>query len=61
MILLKDSVFQEALTFFDSCELHGRNIPVVIDPLGLEAMDPSKNSVAYEARLLKSLFLRLYQ
>ncbi|KAJ3409648.1 Tetratricopeptide repeat protein 30A [Chytridiales sp. JEL 0842] len=61
MILLKDSVFQEALAFFDACEMHGRNIPVVIDPLGVEAIDPAKNSVAYEARLLKSLFLRLYQ
>ncbi|KAJ3111684.1 Tetratricopeptide repeat protein 30A [Phlyctochytrium bullatum] len=60
MILLKDSVFAEALAFFDSCELHGRNIPVVIDPMGVEAIDPAKNSVAYEARLLKSLFLRLY-
>ncbi|KAI8854818.1 tetratricopeptide repeat protein 30B [Chytridium lagenaria] len=61
MILLKDTVFAEALAFFDACELHGRNIPVVIDPMGVEGIDPAKNSVAYEARLLKSLFLRLYE
>ncbi|KAJ3209193.1 Tetratricopeptide repeat protein 30A [Dinochytrium kinnereticum] len=61
MILLKDSVFAEALAFFDACELHGRNIPVVIDPMGVEGIDPAKNSVAYEARLMKSLFLRLYE
>ncbi|KAJ3193110.1 Tetratricopeptide repeat protein 30A [Irineochytrium annulatum] len=60
MILLKDSVFTVALTFFDSSELHGRNIPIVIDPMGVEGIDPAKNSVAYEARLLKSLFLKLY-
>ncbi|KAI9203537.1 uncharacterized protein BJ171DRAFT_623875 [Polychytrium aggregatum] len=61
MIILKDSVFQEALAFFDACELHGRQIPVVIDPVGVENIDPAKNSVSYEARLFKSLFLRLYQ
>jgi tetratricopeptide repeat protein 30 len=60
MIVLKDSVFNEALEFFDACELHGRGIPVVVDPIGAEAMDPARNSVAFEARLMKSLFLRLY-
>ncbi|KAI9339947.1 hypothetical protein BDR26DRAFT_861866 [Obelidium mucronatum] len=78
MIILKDSVFAEILAFFDACELHGRKIPIVIDPLGGpgaqnsaagnstgygggETLDAAKNSVAYEARLLKSLFLRLYE
>ncbi|KAJ3069482.1 Tetratricopeptide repeat protein 30A [Podochytrium sp. JEL0797] len=78
MIILKDSVFQEILAFLDSCELHGRKIAIVIDPLGGpgamnsaagnstgygggEMLDAAKNSVAYEARLLKSLFLRLYE
>nr|KAJ3418848.1 Tetratricopeptide repeat protein 30A [Polyrhizophydium stewartii] len=81
MIILKDSVFQEILDFFDNCETHGRHIPVVIDPLSPEAnqsptghrggggggasdvaaFDVSQNSVSSEARLLKSLFLRLYE
>ncbi|KAJ3291276.1 Tetratricopeptide repeat protein 30A [Blyttiomyces sp. JEL0837] len=61
MIMLKDAVFIEALAFFDACELHGRNIPIVIDPIGVESNDPAKNSVSYEARLMKSLFLRLYE
>ncbi|KAJ3038123.1 Tetratricopeptide repeat protein 30A [Rhizophlyctis rosea] len=83
MILLKDSVFQEILQFFDNCEMHGRGIPVHLDvgpkigggmsgasgAGGRSAgggsagavRDAAKNSVAYEARLLKSLFLRLYQ
>ena len=60
MVLLKDSVFSDILTFFDNCELHGRETPVIVDPIGLESIDPAKNSIAYEARLLKSLFLKLY-
>lgn len=60
MILLKDNVFSEILSFFDNCEMHGREIPVVADPIGLETVDPAKNSVSYEARLLKSLFLQIY-
>jgi len=60
MIILKDSVFREILQFFDSCELNGRNIPVVIDQLNQRNLDPAKNNVSYEARLFKSLFLRLY-
>ncbi|KAJ3392309.1 Tetratricopeptide repeat protein 30A [Lobulomyces angularis] len=61
MILLKDSVFTDALQFFDNCELYGRDIPVLIDPVGMENIDPSKNSVSYEARRLKALFLKLYE
>ena len=61
MILLKDSIFEEILVFFDQCEAHGRDILVVADPIGMESVDLSKNSVAYEARLLKSLFLQLYK
>ncbi|KAJ1342444.1 hypothetical protein BSLG_002989 [Batrachochytrium salamandrivorans] len=37
MIILRDTVFQEILEFFDSCETHGKSIPVVIDPLSPEA------------------------
>jgi tetratricopeptide repeat protein 30 len=60
MILLKDSVYNDILAFFDNCELHGRDIPVVADPIGLEDIDPARNSVAFEARLLKALFLQIY-
>lgn len=78
MILLKDSVFQEILQFFDNCEMNGRDIPVVIEGIlparsggagrgsstaapGNAPTDAARNSVSYEARLFKSLFLRLYQ
>ncbi|TPX62634.1 hypothetical protein PhCBS80983_g00262 [Powellomyces hirtus] len=91
MILLKDSVFQEILQFFDTCELHGRQIPAVVnnplsDVMGggnsgsaqqstgagtgqpantatsasARARDGGRNNVSSEARLLKSLYLRLY-
>ena len=87
-------MYLDILTFFDNCEMHGRGIPVVIDPLGIGhssgdasssavgsggrrdsvtanngdrpghhhgPLDPAKNSVAYEARRLKSLYLQLYE
>ena len=62
MIIIKDSAYQECLDFFDNCELHGRDIPVIVDPLVLadsSQENGDKNSVSYEARLFKSLFLRL--
>ncbi|KAJ3314377.1 Tetratricopeptide repeat protein 30A [Boothiomyces sp. JEL0838] len=74
MIILKDSVFNEILEFLDTCELHGRNIPVVIDPFAPNAnqsptgrgvydtlLDDTANNVSAEARYLKSLFLKLYE
>jgi tetratricopeptide repeat protein 30 len=61
MVLLKDQVYQDILRFFDSCEFHGRDVLVTIDPMGTGAEEQGKNSVSYEARLLKSMFLRLYE
>lgn len=42
---------------------YGRTVPAVIEqPLDQQQqLHPGKNTVAYEARLLKSLFLRLIQ
>ncbi|KAI9220763.1 hypothetical protein BC828DRAFT_382719 [Blastocladiella britannica] len=60
MILLKDDVYHEILTFFDTCETHGREILAVVDPMGMANVDPAHNSVAYEARLLKALYLKIY-
>ena len=60
MIVLKDSIFKDVLQFFDDCEFHGKDIAVTVDPVALAEMDSGKGTVAYEARLLKSLFLRLY-
>ncbi len=73
MIILKDAVFAEILEFFDACEFHGRNIPVTTDPFDPNAaqspvghhpigfdMDDQSMTVSSEARLLKALYLGLY-
>ncbi|KAI9159576.1 hypothetical protein H9P43_008916 [Blastocladiella emersonii ATCC 22665] len=61
MIVLKDDVYHEILAFFDTAESHGRDILAVVDPMGMANIDPAHNSVAYEARMLKALYLKLYQ
>jgi tetratricopeptide repeat protein 30 len=64
LIIIKDGLHQEILEFFDNCENFGREIPASVEllPLDPDAEDDNKdkNTVSYEARLLKSLFLRLY-
>eukprot|EP00800_Vazella_pourtalesii_P015141 TRINITY_DN4041_c0_g1_i1.p1 TRINITY_DN4041_c0_g1~~TRINITY_DN4041_c0_g1_i1.p1 ORF type:complete len:389 (-),score=121.14 TRINITY_DN4041_c0_g1_i1:1617-2714(-) len=60
MIILKDTTIQEVLQFFDCCEIYGKSIPAVIEqPLDRRPLHAGKNTVAYEARLLKSLFQRV--
>ncbi len=77
MLLLKDSMYQDILGFLDACETHGKHVPVAIDyhianaaigagqgnfgPGQGQSVDPARNSVAYEARYLKSQFLSLYE
>ena len=52
------------LEFFDKAEAAGRNIPAVIGPqvdlTGDGAAPESVQTVAFEARQLKNLFLKLY-
>lgn len=54
---------QEILEFFDKCEQVGKNIETVIGPpidSNGEVLPPSTtNNVAFEARQLKMLFLKL--
>ena len=55
----------EILEFFDRAEVAGRNIPSVIGPqVDLPMLDGtsdhSSHTVAFEARQLKNLFLKLY-
>lgn len=39
---------------------YGRNIPTMVDqPLQQDSMHSGRNTITYEARLLKALFLRL--
>lgn len=60
MIMLRDSVIQDIVQFLEHCEVYGKSVPAVVEqPLEEEKMHPGKNTVTYEARVLKSLFLRL--
>ena len=60
MLLLRDSSFQEILAFLEGCEIHGKDIPAALDPANVQQLDPLKSTVGYEARLLRSSFLQLY-
>jgi len=60
MVLLNDKVFGDVLSFLDSCALHGTTVSSLINPdLKDDGSDNSHNTVAYEARLLKRMFLKL--
>ena len=56
MIIIKDQSFNEILNFLDHAEIHGKEIKTVLNPLEAEN---EKKTVAYEARILKRMFLRL--
>ncbi|NXF15683.1 TT30B protein, partial [Rhodinocichla rosea] len=60
MIMLRDSAIQECLQFLKQCEQYGRNIPAVIEhPLEESGMHSGKNTVTYEARLLRALMYKI--
>ena len=54
----------EILDFFDKAELVGQNIPSILGPQvdfgDGSGPDPATNNVAFEARQLKMLFLKLF-
>jgi tetratricopeptide repeat protein 30 len=67
MLILKDTSMEEILEFFDKAEAAGGKVPVIINAQvetvteGGDAAPQQQNStVAYEARQLKNLFLKLY-
>ncbi|XP_071132605.1 intraflagellar transport protein 70A-like isoform X3 [Mytilus edulis] len=60
MIMMKDQVVQECIGFLECCEMYGKDVKAVIEqPLEAEPMHPGKNTVTYEARLLKNLLMQL--
>jgi tetratricopeptide repeat protein 30 len=59
MVLLKDSTFEEILNFFDVADAHGLKIPAVIHPDASKQDHSVTNTVHFEARLLKRLYLKL--
>ncbi len=56
MLVLPDQTFNELLNFLDAAEIHGKTIKTVIDPL---EEHNEKKTVAYEAKLMKLMFLKL--
>jgi len=58
MLVLKDEFLQEVLTFLDAADQHGKEILTVISQQG-QQVDPAVHNVAFEARLLKSMFKKL--
>eukprot|EP00743_Colponemidia_sp_Colp-15_P014747 GILK01017551.1.p1 GENE.GILK01017551.1~~GILK01017551.1.p1 ORF type:complete len:432 (-),score=66.00 GILK01017551.1:5-1108(-) len=59
MVMLKDQTFDEILAFFDQADLHGGKIPAHIHPDPSKQDASSKNTVRWEARQLKRLYLQL--
>lgn len=56
MIMFCESVTQECVQFLEHCELHGGNVPAIIEqPLEEERAHIGKNAVTYESRQLKAL------
>ncbi|CAJ1075594.1 tetratricopeptide repeat protein 30A-like isoform X3 [Xyrichtys novacula] len=57
MVMLRDAVVQECIQFLEHCEAYGREVPAIIEqPLEEVRIHIGKNTVTYEARLLKALF-----
>jgi len=56
MFVLQDKVITDILTFLINCEEHGRHVKARIDPG--QNFD-EKNSVTYEARILRIMFIKL--
>jgi tetratricopeptide repeat protein 30 len=57
MVVLPDTALAEILLFLDAAEVYGKDIATEINPL--EQQQNQKKTVAYEARVLKRMFLKL--
>ncbi|CAL1587596.1 unnamed protein product [Knipowitschia caucasica] len=56
-VMLRDAVVQECVTFLQHCEVYGREVPALIEaPLEEPRVHVGKNTVTFEARVLKELF-----
>nr|XP_020460560.1 tetratricopeptide repeat protein 30A-like isoform X1 [Monopterus albus]XP_020460561.1 tetratricopeptide repeat protein 30A-like isoform X1 [Monopterus albus] len=57
LVVLTDAVLQECVQFLEHCEVYGKDVPAIIEqPLEESHIHIGKNTVTYEARLLKALF-----
>ncbi|XP_062263605.1 intraflagellar transport protein 70A isoform X1 [Platichthys flesus] len=56
MVMLRDAVVEECIQFLEHCEVFGKEVPAIIEqPLEKIHIHIGKNTVTYEARLLKAL------
>ncbi|XP_043955883.1 tetratricopeptide repeat protein 30A isoform X1 [Gambusia affinis] len=57
MVMLRDAMVKECVQFLEHCEVYGKAVPAIIEqPLEEINVHIGKNTVTYEARLLKALF-----
>jgi len=59
MVVLKDNTYKDILKSLDQAEKYGKNIVTIIRQTAAEEVDETRNNVAWEARQLKTLYLRL--
>ncbi|KAM3722090.1 Tetratricopeptide repeat protein 30A [Dirofilaria immitis] len=62
LISIRDSVLFECLQFLEQCEIYGKNVPTTVTgPLLADELEVenAKNTVTYEARLLRALLLEV--
>ncbi|XP_024936945.1 tetratricopeptide repeat protein 30A isoform X2 [Cephus cinctus] len=63
LVVLKDSTLQECVQFLEHCEVYGRDVQTVVEqPFDIQevpTIPQGKQTVTYEARYLKALFLKL--
>lgn len=60
MIMLRDSVVHDCVHFLEQCESYGQDVKAVVEqPLEEDPLHEGKNTVCYQARILKSLFREL--
>eukprot|EP00758_Cryptobia_borreli_P014849 Tbor_TRINITY_DN5966_c3_g1::TRINITY_DN5966_c3_g1_i1::g.18348::m.18348/K19683/TTC30, DYF1; tetratricopeptide repeat protein 30 len=61
MVLLKDATFTEILAFFDQADIHGGKIAAHVHPDPAQQDTSQRNTVRWEARQLKKLYLSLQE
>lgn len=62
MLTLKDSTLHEIIEFLEAADQHGGKIKTSLGPnLNPDAIDANVDNVAYEARQIKRMYLRLQE
>jgi tetratricopeptide repeat protein 30 len=59
MLVLKDTTFNDILSFLAQCDIHGRDIPASALAPSLDGTHVEPKTISYEARLLYRLFIKL--